>query len=175
MEAKKINMNAKDEKDFEELCSTTWESLYSFVYFKVQNREEAEDITQETYIKAISYIKKNRVNIDKIMGFLKVVSLNVLRDKWRKGKRQGKLISIENMNPLDAASEDPTESFGQREVIENAMMLLSEEQRTVVELRILKGFSVIDTANKMNQSESNVRVLQYRAIKKLSKLLKSEF
>ncbi|KPD00922.1 hypothetical protein LR69_00703 [Geobacillus sp. BCO2] len=33
----------------EQLCLSTWKSVYRLIYFKVQNREEAEDITQETW------------------------------------------------------------------------------------------------------------------------------
>jgi len=176
MEAdEKNNMKIEDEKDIEQLCSNTWEPLYRFVYYKVQNREEAEDITQETYIKAISYIEKNNVKIDKIIGFLKTVSLNILRDKWRKGKRQGQLINIEDINPIEAAVEDPAEDIEQREIIEDALKLLNEEQRLVIELRILKGYSADDTARKMNKTEGSIRVLQYRALQRLAKLLKNEY
>ncbi|WP_243120828.1 hypothetical protein [Pelotomaculum sp. FP] len=40
-----------DFRSIEQICLATWEPLYRFIYFKVQNREEAEDITQETYVK----------------------------------------------------------------------------------------------------------------------------
>jgi RNA polymerase sigma-70 factor, ECF subfamily len=167
-------MKVEDEISIEKLCESTWEPLYRFVYFKVQNREEAEDITQETYIKAISYINRNDVKIDKFISFLKTVSLNVLRDKWRKGKRQGIATDIEDINPMEAAVEDPTEDIGQREIIENSLKQLNDEQRTVIELRILEGYSVAETAEKMDKTESNVRVLQYRALQKLTKILKNE-
>ena len=172
---KNIMVKVNDEKDIEQLCSNTWELLYRFVYFKVQNREEAEDITQETYIKAISYIQKNNVKIDKFISFLKAVSLNVLRDKWRKGKRQGTAINFDDINPEETAMDDPTKDIGQRESIQNALSLLNEEQRRVIDLRILKGYSVADTAKKMDKTESNVRVLQYRALQNLTKILKNEY
>jgi RNA polymerase sigma-70 factor, ECF subfamily len=164
-----------DEKDIKKLCLDTWEPLYRFVYFKVQNREEAEDITQETYIKAISYIQKNNVKIDKYISFLKTVSLNLLRDKWRKSKRQGISINFDDINPSETAVEDHTEMMAQREIIENGLKKLNEEQRSVIELRILKGYSAADTAQRMNMTEGNVRVLQYRALQKLTKILKSEY
>jgi len=47
-----------DLKSIEDICSLTWETVYRFVYYKVQNRQEAEDITQETYVKALSIYKK---------------------------------------------------------------------------------------------------------------------
>lgn len=168
----RINVKADDEKFIEELCRDTWEMLYKYVYFKVQNKEEAEDITQETYIKAITYIKKNNIKVDKIMSFLRFVSLNILRDRWRKGKRQGIVINFDEISPEETAISDPIEHMDQRKVIEDALKLLNEDQRTVVDLRILKGYTVAETAKKMNMVESTVRVLQYRALQKLSKLLK---
>ncbi len=54
--------NASDSREYntafiEELCSGTWKEVYRFIYYKVGNREEAEDITQETYAKALDYLK----------------------------------------------------------------------------------------------------------------------
>jgi len=163
-----------DYKTIEQLCLCTWEPLYRFVYYKVQNREEAEEITQETYIKAIAYMKKKDVTDENMMGFLKTISLNVIRDRWRKHKRRSKLFNFGDMDLDDAPVEDPTDTIGKREAIENALMGLSEEQRRVIELRIIKGYSVADTAKVMNITESNVRVLQYRALQKLGKALKNE-
>lgn len=47
----------KDTDAIEEICSLTWKTVYRFIYFKVQNRQEAEDITQETYVRTLSYLK----------------------------------------------------------------------------------------------------------------------
>jgi RNA polymerase sigma-70 factor (ECF subfamily) len=163
------------EKDIKKLCSDTWEQLYRFVYYKVQNREEAEDITQETYIKAISYIQKNNVNIDKYVSFLKTVSLNVLRDRWRKSKRMGQSVNFDDINSFESAVEDHSQILAQREIVENALSRLNEEQRSIIELRILKGYSVADTAKKTGKTESNVRVLQHRALQILASLLKEQY
>lgn len=170
---KNIKEQIRDEKFIERLCTSTWETIYRFIYFKVQNREEAEDITQETYIKAIEYINKNNIEIDNFIGFLKTIALNIFRDRWRKSKNRGTELNIENIKPEETSVDDHTEAVVQREFIGNALMLLNEEQRTVVDLRILKGFSVADTAKKMNKKESNIRVLQYRALKKLTEILKN--
>lgn len=170
-----IKLQVDNVKSIEQLCSTTWETLYCFVYFKVQNREEAEDITQETYFKAISYIQKNNVSIDKSISFLKTVSLNVIRDRWRKNKRQGRIINIDDVNPDETATEDTTENMAQIEFIQDALKLLNEEQRTVIELRIIKGYSVKDTAIQMNKNESSVRVIQHRALRNLTKIIKKDY
>ncbi|KYH28218.1 MULTISPECIES: RNA polymerase sigma factor [Clostridium] len=172
---KDIIVKAGDKKSIEEFCNATWQPLYRYIYYKVQNKEEAEDIIQETYIKAISYMQKNHINMNKCMAFLKTVALNVLRDRWRKNKRKGKVINLDEVTLKEDRIEDSTENMIQREIIENALGLLNDEQRTVIELRILKGYSVADTAKAMNKKEGTVRVLQYRALQNLRKVLKKDY
>lgn len=157
----------------EEICSATWEPVYRYIYYKVQNREEAEDITQETYAKALSYLKKGNINPDKYIGFLKTVALNILRDLWSKKKRRGTHVDLEAMNPLDHSLEDPSEMRTERILIENALIQLNKEQRTVIELRIIKGHSVAETARIMNKKEVTIRVMQYRALQVLAEILKT--
>lgn len=162
-----------DLKAIEAICSDTWEPLYRFIYFKTQNREETEDIIQETYVRAISHIQRGGAKIDKRISFLKTVSLNILRDKWRKGKRQGTSVNFEDVNPEEIAVEDDTESGAQRELIKNALRMLNEEQHAVIELRIIKGYTVAETARIMNKKEGAVRVLQYRALQALTAIIKN--
>lgn len=162
-----------DLKSIEELCKSTWEPLYRFIYYKVQNREEAEDITQDTYVKAIKHIQKSNTKVERYISFLKAVSLNVIKDKWRKKQHQGKSINLDDVNPEVISSEDSTEVNAQREVIKDALGRLNEEQRKVIELRILEGYSVADTARIMNKKEGTVRVLQYRALQNLADILKN--
>lgn len=167
------NIHFEEEaKIIEEVYSSTWETLYKFIYFKVQNREEAEDITQETYVKALSYIKSSNLKVDKYIAFLKTVSLNVLRDKWRKKKRQGLSVDIENINPIEISLDDTTETFANQELIKSALKVLKEEYRTVIELRIIKGYSLSETAKIMGKTEGNTSLLQHRALKNLSERFK---
>lgn len=161
-----------DLKLIEDICAGTSEAVYRFTYYKVQNREEAEDITQETYVRAISHILRGNTKIEKCTGFLKTVSLNIIRDRWRKRKRQGISVNFDNINPEEIATEDPAEAGIQQELVKDALSRLSEEQRTVIELRIIKGYSVSETAAMMNKKEGTIRVLQYRALQTLAAILK---
>ncbi|OPZ91144.1 MAG: ECF RNA polymerase sigma factor SigL [Firmicutes bacterium ADurb.Bin419] len=156
----------------EEICSSTWEAVYRFIYYKVQNRQEAEDITQETYVRALTHLQSSTVKIEKYVAFLKTVSLNVLRDKWRKKRRTGANIDLEAINPMEVSVEDTTEASAQRALIENALGSLNEEQRKVIELRIIKGYSTAECAKILSKKEGTIRVLQYRALKTLALILK---
>ena len=163
-----------DLNSIEEICVDTWEALYRFIYFKVQNREEAEEVTQETYVRALSYFRKEDVRIHKYLGFLKTVSLNILRDRWRQKKRQGVPVNIDEISPEAAAEEDVSALSAQRELIENALGQLNEEQRRVIQLRILEGYSSAETARLMGKKEGTIRVLQHRALQSLAAILKKE-
>jgi len=70
-----------DLESIEQVCLATWEPLYRFIYFKVQNREEAEDITQETYVKTLTCWQEHKAPRENFLGFMKTIALNVLRDR----------------------------------------------------------------------------------------------
>ncbi len=171
--SKNARYRYQDYESIEKLCSSTWEPLYRYVYYKVQNREEAEDITQETYVKALSYIQKNNITEEIHIGFLKVVALNIIRDRWRRTKRLGTEIDFELLHPKEVAVEDPADMSAERMLIENALNELNDERRMVVELRILKGYSVAETARIIGKKENTIRVIQYRALKDLANILKN--
>lgn len=162
----------KNQPSIEEICLSTWKSVYRFIYFKVQNRQQAENITQETYVKAISHLKNGEINPEKYDGYLKTIAMNVLRDLWRKKKRRGSEMNIELIDPVLGAVEDPNDFIAQRLEIESALAQLNSDQRKVIELRILEGYSVADTAKIMNKKEGAIRVIQYRGLQQLSSLLK---
>lgn len=163
----------QQDMSMEELCESTWKEIYRFIYYKVQNREEAEDITQETYAKAIAYLNTSNMKIMNYRGFLKTISLNIIRDQWRTNKRRGGSINIDDVNPEDIAAADFAGASDDRAVIETALESLTQEQQTVIILRIMKGYSSAETAKIMNKKEGTVRVLQYRAIKALANVLKN--
>ncbi len=160
-----------DVKSIEEICSATWEPLYRYVYFKVQNRQEAEDITQEAYVRVLSYSHKGASRPENFIAYLKTTALNVIRDRWRKDKRRGTEVDLETINPLEAAVEDLSEESSRRILIENSLKRLGQDQRRVIELRIIKGFSVAQTAGMMDKTASAIRVLQYRALQTLANIL----
>ncbi|ROR28335.1 RNA polymerase sigma-70 factor (ECF subfamily) [Mobilisporobacter senegalensis] len=168
---KKESIKNNDEL-IEEICSATWKDIYRFIYYKVQNKEEAEDITQETYAKALPYLQDEKISMDKCRSFLKTIALNIIRDNWRKSKRQGIMMNIDDVEPGKLGEDDFADAYAIREWTENALKTLNDEQRTIIELRILRGYSVEETAKYMNKSEGNIRVIQYRALQSLGTVLK---
>lgn len=160
-----------DPKSIEQICLATWEPLYRFVYFKVQNREEAEDITQETYVKTLTYLREHKTPGENFLGFIKTIALNVLRDRWRQKKRRGIPVSFEEINYLEIDGTDYQKDVARRLQIENALLKLSEDQRAILDLRLIKGYPVAETAKLVGKTEATVRTSQYRALQALARIL----
>ncbi|MFX4262781.1 RNA polymerase sigma factor [Pelotomaculum propionicicum] len=160
-----------DLKSIEQLCLATWEPLYRFIYYRVQNREEAEDITQETYARSLPYLRENKVPSQNFPGFMRNVALNVLRDRWRQKKRRGTPVNIEEADLAAAAEMDCQNTVAQRLRVENALAGLGKDQRAVLDLRIIKGYTVAETARLLGKTEAAVRTSQYRALQTLARLL----
>ncbi len=158
----------------EDICEQTWEPLYRFIYYKVQNREEAEDITQETYTRSLSWPGFDRIRPGRYMAFFRTVAMNIIRDRWRRKKARGTNIELDSIAQIEAADNDIAETANQQMFIRRSLDKLSDDQRKVVELRIIKGYSVSETAKIMDIKAGNVRVLQYRALKSLVTIMKEE-
>lgn len=176
-EERKITQSQRSEAEIkqwiEKLCADTWREVYRFIYYKVGNREEAEDITQETYAKAMVYLRKEYAVIENHSAFLKTIALNILKDKWRKQRKEPVNINLDDLD-IESEEEDFTQVTERRQALREALDSLKEEQRRVVELRILKGYSVKETAGILKKKEATIRVLQLRALKKLALVLQAK-
>lgn len=141
----------------------TVSKLYAFAYTLLQNREEAEDITQETYFRCL---RKNGPNLPPY-PYLKKVARNLIYDRYRRWQK--------SQNPLanHPQAEEMTETEDRwldRAMITEFMNHLPEQYRLVLELRIIKGYSRKETALHMERSEDAIRGLQYRALQMLREL-----
>lgn len=147
-------------------CQNTWPELYRYLYYWVQNREEAEDLTQEIYARALSRFTFTQEF--PTVGYLKTIGLNLVRDRWRRQKVQGVQVDLEE-RLLSCQSEE--EAALNKNLVRELLAQLPEEQRKVIELRILQGYSRAETAQRLGKSQDAVRGLQYRAVKTLRSLM----
>jgi RNA polymerase sigma-70 factor (ECF subfamily) len=146
--------------------------IYRYVYSKVGNREEAEDLTSQIFIKAIRGIDTER-GTQKMQKWLFQVARTTIVDYWRIHYRI-KTSSLEEL--LEGGWEGPTDdedTIIRIEPVEHVQQLLAalpEQYREVLKCRFLLNLSVKDTASQLGLSEANVKVLQFRALKRAADL-----
>lgn len=156
---------------FNEYGMETWyqqtvKKLYSFTYSLLQNREEAEDITQETYFRCLRRDTKSFPPYP----YLKKVARNLIYDRYRHWQKIGSQMDDHSLTEDVSASEENWET---RALVQELMNQLPEQYRQVLELRIIEGYSRKETAERMERSEDAIRGLQYRALQALRDLFKA--
>ncbi len=142
-------------------------SVYRFVFKRVRNREEAEDLTSQIFLKALRYFDPEH-SAQSARSWLFKIAHTTIADFWR--TRYRALISSLDVR-LEVGWEGPTEEVilgtNERaaERICNLLEALPERYREVLRCRFLLNFSIRETATTMGISDANAKILQFRAIK----------
>jgi RNA polymerase sigma-70 factor (ECF subfamily) len=146
--------------------------IYRYVYSKVGNREEAEDLTSQIFIKAVRGVDTER-GPQSVQKWLFQVARTTIADYWRTYYR----VSVNSLDELlEAGWEGPAEeestavSSSPVERVQRLLQALPEHYREVLNCRFLLNLSIRDTALKMGLTEANVKVLQFRALKRAADL-----
>jgi RNA polymerase sigma-70 factor (ECF subfamily) len=165
---------AGDRVALNELLSFHWQPIYQFVFYKIGNRHDAQDIAQETFIRAFRALPRYQDGNATFRTYLGRIALNLITDHWRRLGRAPQTVDVADYRGLledaaDKPEDQMVKSERQREVAA-ALARLPEEQRQAVEMRLIVGLSVQETAKKMNKSEAAVKMLQQRALANLRKM-----
>jgi RNA polymerase sigma-70 factor, ECF subfamily len=147
-------------------------AVYRFVYSKVGNREEAEDITSQVFIKAVRTLDQARPT-ESVQSWLFQVARTTVADHWRRFYRL-RVNSLDDL--LEAGWEGPAEagddlrSYLPERRVQRLLAQLPSRYRDVLTFRFLQNYSIRETAERMQLSEANVKVLQFRALKKAARM-----
>jgi RNA polymerase sigma-70 factor (ECF subfamily) len=156
-----------DVQSLQKLYEDNVKAIYRFIYSKVGNREEAEDLTSQVFMKAVRSMDNAR-DVQSIQGWLFQVARTTVADHWREYYR----IRADSLDDLLADGwEAPAEHTRQLpdEPDARAHRILSRlpaRYREVLTYRFLLNYSIKETAERMQLTEANVKVLQFRALKK---------
>ncbi len=158
--------------EFQQFYQENLGLIYRYVYNQVGNREEAEDLTSQIFLKVVSNIDHERSRLS-TKKWLYLIARSIIADYWRAHYRLPK-SSLDEL--LEAGWEGPTEikvtatSNKAEARVERILQALPEKYREVLECRFLLKLPVKATAQKMGVSEANVKVLQFRALKRAADL-----
>jgi RNA polymerase sigma factor (sigma-70 family) len=162
------------EQAFQSFYQQNLGPIYRFVYSKVGNRQEAEDLTSQIFIKAIRGIDNTR-NPHSVRSWLFQVARTTIADYWQAFYHKA-TSSLDAL--LEAGWEGPAEnedasfeaSSGAADHVQRLLQELPERDREVLTCRFLLGLSTRETAARMGLTEGNVRILQFRALKRAADL-----
>jgi RNA polymerase sigma-70 factor (ECF subfamily) len=128
----------------------------------------AEDLTADVFSKAWQNL--DSFDFRHTRGWLYTIARNRITDHWRSNRP---LALPEDFDPEDDRESIETEVDKRlaNAKLMNALAGLPEDMRSVVTLRFIEGYSARQTGEALGLSEGNVRIVQYRALKKLKGIL----
>lgn len=156
--------------NFEAAYESHSRSIYRFLFWRTKDAQLSEDLTSSTFEKAWTSRKSFRGGSEQAWFYR--IARNVLIDHWRKKKE----LFVENTDTLQEDARPSTGELLDKELqlqdLRKALHKLPKDMHAVVTLRFIEGRSCRQAAKELGLSESNVRVIQYRALKKLKEYLK---
>lgn len=165
-EHRKVRKALYDDKAMEQLISECYGDIYRYSYCILRNRENAQDITQETFLKFLS-TSERYVEYGKLKNYLLVIAKNLIRDYWRKQKP----VSLEGSEEIVAQSDQGLEGSTQRiDVLEAISTLTCDEQEMIV-MRYYQELSIKDISVVMERPTSTVNYQIRKAEEKLRSIL----
>nr|WP_091552427.1 ECF subfamily RNA polymerase sigma factor, BldN family [Micromonospora pattaloongensis] len=157
------------------------DTVFRFVYFRVGNRQLAEDLTSDTFLRALKRIGSFTWQGRDLGAWLVTIARNLVADHFKSGRYR---LEVTTGDVLDADREDRgPEGSPEAAVLDHitnvallsAVKQLNPEQQECIVLRFLQGFSVAETAQAMGKNEGAIKALQYRAVRALARLLPDGF
>ncbi|MBO0330022.1 MULTISPECIES: RNA polymerase sigma factor [Flavobacteriaceae] len=148
-----------DEKALEILINRHNQRITSFIYSKVLDRDVAEDIFQDTFIKVIKTLKKGKYSEEgKFLPWVMRIAHNLVIDHFRKNKRMPKFEGSDDFNIFSVIKDEKLNAEKQliKDQIESDLTVLIDElpddQREVLIMRIYKDMSFKEISENTNVS-----------------------
>lgn len=180
---------AGDDAAFEQIVTRYWDRIFSRAYQLLQNREDAEEVTQDTFLRAQKGLENFRGD-SSFSTWLYQIATNLSHNRywywWR--RKRGLSFSIDQNlvedgemtlgDVLPSDGEHPGDAYLTQEFVEqvdSCMDFLSEKHREILILRNVKNLSYDEIAVKLELSVGTVKSRIARARESLREKLGSDF
>lgn len=164
-----------DTEAFGQLFDRYHDTVFRFVLFRLGDRPAAEDLTQETFVRAYRRITSVSYQGRDIGAWFVTIARNLVLDHVKSSRYRLESSTAEVADVAPSSFRPGPES----EVIAGAthaellrcVARLGDDQQECIALRFLQGLSVAETAEIMGRNEGAVKALQHRAVRRLAQLL----
>lgn len=144
--------------------------VFRYIYFRVQDRVEAEDLTQNVFLKIFNSIENFRVQDKSPLAYFFTVARNTVIDYWRKKKNIAESDNTKRIVNMPDSQKDPKKLLEEREKEETvleAIKHLTEDQQEVIVLKFIQGFSNKEISKILGKTEDAIRQIQCRSLRVL--------
>ncbi|MBV9315276.1 MAG: sigma-70 family RNA polymerase sigma factor [Pseudonocardia sp.] len=164
---------AGDQEAFGQLYDRYHEMVFRYVLFRVSDRQLAEDLTAETFLRALRRISSVSYQGRDIGAWFVTIARNLVLDhvKSSRYRLEQTTAEIADLSPSTSGPEQQVVDGATHEELLRCVAKLNADQKECIALRFLQGLSVAETARLMGRNEGAVKALQHRAVRRLAQLL----
>jgi len=162
---------------FSELVNLYKDLVFSLAIKMTKNREEAEEISQDTFVKAFKNLSKFKGD-SKFSTWLYKIAYHACLDRFKKNKILYKTDSIDNSVIQIESVNDTLQSIERKEraqIMEECLTQLPEDERTILWFFYYQELSLKEIVEITNFSEANIKVKLHRARKRLLTIVNDTF
>lgn len=165
-----------DSEAFGRIYDLFAQRIFRYIRLKVQNQSEAEDMLQDVFVKAYRGLDRLKMEDLNFSAWLYRVAGNTINDYFRKKYRSPEPAALDETFdvPSSQSLQKDIEIGSEMETVRAAFGQLPDLYRQVLELRFIQEFSLEEIARILDKSNLSVRLLQFRALKKIKIILKDK-
>jgi len=162
-----------DTQAFGLLYDTYVDTVYRYIYYRVGSTALADDLTSETFLRALRRISSFTWQGRDIAAWLVTIARNLVFDHFKSSRFRLEVTTGEMLEAdrVQDGPEDAVLAALTNVTLLEAVKRLNPQQQECVVLRFLQGMSVAETARIMGKNEGAIKTLQYRAVRSLAQLL----
>lgn len=156
-----------------ELFELYFDMVFRFVLFRTGDRGLAEDLTSETFVRALRRISSVSYQGRDIGAWFVTIARNLIFDHVKSSRYRLEQTTAEiiELSPVTSGPEQQVLDGAITEELMRCVAKLNPDQQECITLRFLQGLSVAETARIMDRNEGAVKALQHRAVRRLGQLL----
>ena len=174
-EAQLINRAVNgDAEAFGDLYEYHLDPIYHYIFYRVSNRQDAEDLTEGVFLKAWQAIGDFEQNGVPFRAWLYRIAHNTVVDHYRMQKDTQSIEGMEQIRDKQVHIEQQLSFQERSEQLTRIIKKLSPLHQHVLILRFINGLSHSEVAEILNRRVESIRVLQHRALKELQGLIAVE-
>jgi RNA polymerase sigma-70 factor (ECF subfamily) len=167
-----------DGEAFGQLYDRYVDIVHRYIAYRVGNHALAEDLTSETFLRALRRISTYSWQGRDFGAWLVTIARNLITDHYKSSRYK---LELSTSDLVEAGAERSSDGPEDEVLtgITNRMLLeavkqLGAEQLVCIVLRFLQGMSVAETAAILGKNENAIKALQYRAVKTLGRTLPAD-
>lgn len=162
-------LGSLDSKAIGAIYDQYFSEVYRFVLYRVGDESLAEDIASDVFIRLLEAVKSGRGPETNIKGWLIGTASHVVTDHFRKKYRRPEEDIPESLPDLTPGPVSEVDQREEHRLVRGAYAKLTSEQQDVLSLRFGQGYSLEETALRMNKKINAVKALQFRALAALQR------